>query len=168
MSAQTIHQKQTLSLYAQINVAKAQLGLDEETYRAMLAAQTGKISLKTMDKTELLNVRDHLVSVGFKVKPAPRHGAKPSVAKPKQAQIDKVEALLADAGRPWEYLTSPHRTVEETTGKADARSMLERITGKQKMEFCTHADLAKVIAALQIDQQRRQRREEATASDDEG
>jgi phage gp16-like protein len=154
---------QKLKLYSIINVGKTQLKLDDETYRAMLAAKTGKNSLKQMDLKELMTVRAHLQKCGFVVKPSAKHGDKPNVPAYKQRQIDKIEAILANAGRPWGYLTNKTRQIDEATGKRDERSMLERITGKQKLEFCTQAELGKVVAALQIDQQRREKREAETA-----
>lgn len=53
-----------------IHIAKSQLHLDEDTYRAMLTAQTGKNSTKNMTLTELRTVFEHLKTVGFKTTPA--------------------------------------------------------------------------------------------------
>lgn len=57
-------------LIQRIHIAKSQLHLDEDTYRAMLTAQTGKNSTKNMTLTELRTVFEHLKTVGFKTTPA--------------------------------------------------------------------------------------------------
>ena len=51
-----------------IHVAKTQLQLDEDTYRAMLNGCVGKTSCKAMDWAELNKVYEHLKSKGFKAK----------------------------------------------------------------------------------------------------
>lgn len=50
-----------------INIAKAQLGLDEATYRALLARVTGKDSLRAMTAAEQRAVIDEMKRLGFKV-----------------------------------------------------------------------------------------------------
>jgi hypothetical protein len=89
---------------------------------------------------------DRMRELGFKDEPAQRHGRKPRAGGDRQALVDKIGALLADKGRPWEYLTKP--------GEGKPKSMLERITGKQRLEFCTAADLGKIVAALSYDARR--------------
>ena len=56
--------------------------------------------------------------------------------------LGKVEALLADAGREWAY----------------AHSVARRVCKVERIEWCNPDQLAKVIAALQIDADRRARR----------
>lgn len=51
-----------------IHIAKTQLQLDEDTYRAMLNGCVGKTSCKAMDWAELNKVYEHLKSKGFKAK----------------------------------------------------------------------------------------------------
>lgn len=55
---------------AQIHIARQQLGMDEETYRAMLWAVGRVNSAKDLDWTGRKRVLDHLKKSGFKVKPA--------------------------------------------------------------------------------------------------
>ena len=57
-------------------------------------------------------------------------------------QMAKVEALLADAGREWAY----------------AHSVARRVCKVERVDWCNVQELAKVIAALQIDADRRARR----------
>lgn len=56
----------------------------------------------------------------------------------REAQIGKIEALLADQGREWEY----------------AHALARRIAKVERLEFCTGDGLKKVIAALAYDARR--------------
>ena len=57
-------------------------------------------------------------------------------------QMGKIEALLADAGRQWAY----------------AHAIAKRVCTVDKLEWCTPEQLQKVIAAMQIDANRRAKR----------
>ena len=56
------------TLKAKINIAKAQLGIEEEIYRAILKETTGKISLKEMNLADLMMVLHAMEQRGFKAK----------------------------------------------------------------------------------------------------
>ena len=58
------------------------------------------------------------------------------------AKLGKIEALLAEASRPWEY----------------AHSLAKRMYKIDALEFCDHAQLTGVITALVKDAQRNGRR----------
>lgn len=60
-------------------------------------------------------------------------------------QLAKVEALLADAGREWAY----------------ANAVARRVCQVSLVQWCRPEQLAKVIAALQIDADRRRRKLQA-------
>ena len=62
------------SSIAAIHVAKKQLGLDEDTYRAKLRLIVGKDSTKAMSEAERQKVLEALRKDGFKPasKPSPR------------------------------------------------------------------------------------------------
>lgn len=51
-----------------INIAKAQLALDEDTYRALLIRVTGKASLRAMSEAQRIAVVEELKRLGFRVK----------------------------------------------------------------------------------------------------
>jgi phage gp16-like protein len=59
---------------AMIHIAKQQLGLDEDTYRALLVGATGKASCAEMSLNELNKVVDALKVRGFKTRPTKRKG----------------------------------------------------------------------------------------------
>jgi len=88
-----------------IKVAVKQLGLDEETYRALLVRVTGKSSCAQMSGFERARVLDALKAQGFTLVPRAsviHHRPKDTRRTPKAdntPMLRKVEALLADAGR---------------------------------------------------------------------
>lgn len=51
-----------------INIAKGQLGLQEDDYRALLLRVTGKTSLRVMSERQRIDVVEELKRLGFKVK----------------------------------------------------------------------------------------------------
>lgn len=153
---------------AQIHMGKAELGMDDDTYRAMLFAQAGVHSAKDLDATGRNKVLMYLRANGAKFErrsataPARPAGApsrtltKADLLKGRPAnppehlvpQLGKIEALLADAGRPWAYVNG----------------MCRRMFKIERIEFC-HADhLQDLIAALVIDQARRAKRAAADAA----
>lgn len=54
----------TKAMKAKIAIGRKQLGLDEDTYRAMLVEVTGKASAATCNEVELARLVDHLASKG--------------------------------------------------------------------------------------------------------
>lgn len=126
--------KVTLS---KIHVAKSQLAMDDETYRAMLQSVAGVSSAKDLMPDQAARVLRHLERCGFKPKQSPHRA--PRVASGRAAQLAKIEALLAAAGRPWAYVDG----------------MVKRICKVDAIEFCNGEMLGKLIAALQLDANRR-------------
>lgn len=51
-----------------INIARQQLGMEEEAYRALLVRVTGEHSLRRMNGRQLIAVLDELKRLGFRVK----------------------------------------------------------------------------------------------------
>lgn len=131
---------------AAIHVGKKALGLDDDTYRAMLFTVARVRSAADLDHAGRRAVLEHMRQRGFERlsnRPAPAdHGAKPQVAEDRQALIDKMEALLAGAGRHWNY----------------ARAMAKRMFHVEKLEWATPEQLRKLVAALEYDRRRREGR----------
>jgi phage gp16-like protein len=136
---------------AQIHIAKKQLTaagvLDDDSYRDMLFAQARVKSAAELDHAGRAKVLAHMRRLGARLgregQPFTRRGD--TVPQDRKAQLDKIGALLADAGREWTYL----------------RGMVKRICGVDALEFCTGEHLGKLIAALTYDQQRRAKRDAA-------
>lgn len=120
-------------LIAKIHVAKTQLGLDDETYRALLKRTGGRASCADMDVLALQSVMAEMVRLGFV--PSRKHlGAKPLHSSGNRAMMGKLSALLASSGKSWAY----------------ADGMARRMFGKDKVSLLTGDELHRLIAALNI------------------
>ncbi|SNR59469.1 Mu-like prophage protein gp16 [Humidesulfovibrio mexicanus] len=137
------------SLLAKVHIAAKDLGLQEDAYRDMLEGLTGQRSAAKLTDKQLAFVVGSLQRKGgWGAAPvehaAKRHGAKP---KPRassscDAMLKKIEALLADAGRPWAY----------------AESMARRMYQVERLEWATAEHLRGIIAALVKDAGRQARK----------
>ncbi|MDF2141227.1 regulatory protein GemA [Paenirhodobacter sp. CAU 1674] len=77
-----------------INIARQQLGLDEDTYRALLVRVTGTASLRMMSERQKIDVIEELKAKGFKVKKSGR--TLPASVKP---YIRLIHALWSNCAR---------------------------------------------------------------------
>jgi len=137
------------ALIAKIKVAQKELGLDDTTYRAVLERVTGKRSCADMDVSELESVVADMRSHGFKPKAKGNPHGKPHLRRTSSAaMLDKVEALLTVGGKHWNY----------------AHAMARRMFGKDKVEYLDDTQLHKLVAALQIAENRKTEK----ASGDDG
>jgi len=126
---------------AQIHIAKTQLGLAEDEYRALLLQVTGKTSSKDLTWQGRKALLVHFKKIGFQVKSNKAGRAAPIVAKDKASLMKKIEAQLAEAKLPWAY----------------ADGMAKRICKVDRIEWCEAEHLVKIIAALNIDAKRKGR-----------
>ncbi|MCX8962157.1 regulatory protein GemA [Erwinia psidii] len=122
-----------------LHTGKTALAWDDETYRAVLARFTGgKTSSTTCTVQELEAVLEHMHQNGFP-RQSRKHGRRPKVSSDKRSALSKIEALLADAGRPWSY----------------AESMARRMFKQPVIEWLDDKQLTKLMQALIIDARRR-------------
>ena len=126
---------------ARIHCLKRDIGMTDEQYEAVLWTVARVESAKDLDAYGRLKVIEQLENRRKAMRNAGYPGRPHNADRP---QIRKIEALLADAGRPWAY----------------ADTIAKRTTGKDRITFCSDADLRKIIAALEYDAGRRKRREE--------
>ncbi len=122
---------------ARIHCLKKEVGLDDDTYRQMLRNIGGAASSKDLTPEGRARVIAHLQRLAGSRRQYPGRPHNADV----QPQIGKIEALLADAGRPWNY----------------ALALCRRIAKKERLEFCSAGELQKIIAALECDRKRRMR-----------
>ncbi|EDE8444873.1 DUF1018 domain-containing protein [Salmonella enterica subsp. enterica serovar Pomona] len=116
-----------------IHTGKSCLGWDDETYRDVLFRQTGKRSARDCSVSELEKTVLYMRTQGFA--PSSR-GRRPRVATGRKAILSKIEALLADAGRPWGYLDG----------------ITERMLGEKKpVEWLNDEQIYKVMQMLIVD-----------------
>ena len=128
-------------LKAKIHIGKAALGLDDDTYRALLLRETGKNSCAGMSLAELERVLSAMQRQGFAPAAAkkPRSGRHPGGRDSIQAMLRKVNALLLDNGLTWNY----------------AHGMAKRMFGVDRVHWLPDYKLHKLTAALQIHANRR-------------
>lgn len=126
---------------AKIHIAKAQLDLDEKTYRDILWKVGRVTSSADLDAAGRQKLMRHFATLGWRPR-APKR--KPDPDRPHNLntskQLQRIDWLLRRAGRPWAYVQP---------------GMVRRIAGKDRIEFCTPAELSKLIAALEIDGRRK-------------
>ena len=126
---------------AKIHIAKKELGMDDDTYRAMLQNVAGVRSAKELNAAGAAKVLAHLQRCGWKPKTAAKVGRKPKPPAGRAAVMGKVEALLAEAKRPWEY----------------AHAMALRMFQVEKVDWLDDQQLQKLMAALIYDAKRHER-----------
>lgn len=132
---------------ALIHIAKSQLKMDDETYRNMLFTVARVHSAADLDAGGRAAVLDHLKASGFKPK-KPANTRRNYPGRPHNINtggrgpyLKKIEAFLADAGRPWSY----------------ARGIAKKMFHVDQLEFCTPGQLRKIVAALEYDARRREK-----------
>lgn len=126
-----------------IKAGQTHLGWDDATYRAVLARLTQKTSSTLCTLAELEKIKEYMHQQGYPRKDT-KHGRKPSVPASKTAVLGKIEALLADAGRQWQY----------------AETMAQHMFGVRYVDWLDIQQLTKLMQALIIDAKRRNKTEE--------
>lgn len=120
---------------AKIHIAKSQLGMDDDTYRALLARVAGVRSAKDLGPRQVAAVMAEFQRLGWQPQSKRPGRARPNPAARRQTVLSKVEALLADAGRPWEY----------------ADSMAKHMFKVERVEWLTDSQLYRLMQALILD-----------------
>lgn len=116
---------------AKIHLAKKQLGLDDETYRAMLWTVARAHSAADLDLAGRRAVLEHLKGRGFKGK-ANHRAARVKPADDREALIAKLQAQMREANVFSSYVDG----------------MAKRMFGVEKFEWCTPDQLHKLVAAM--------------------
>lgn len=126
------HKKRLITL---INIAKGQLGLDDEVYRPILKAATGKDSLRAMNVGELEQALEAFKQKGFKPVANKQHsgasktGVKrrlsPKAGSAKVAQIDKIRAI---------WITMGHHLVIRDSSESALDTYVRRMTHKASIQ----------------------------------
>jgi len=129
---------------AKIHIAKKQLCIDDMTYREMLLNITGRRSAGLLTAVQRAKVLRHLAKAGFKVKRRAACPGRPgNMNHPEKGKmLGKIEALLAEAHRPWSY----------------AHGTARRMFNVNRVQWLKPDQLHKLIAALMADARRHGRR----------
>ena len=119
---------------AKIHIAKAQLGMDDETYRAMLWTIARVKSAADLDWAGRKRLLEHLKGIGAKI-----GGERPPrVAAGRADLVSKIGAQLADMSLPWAY----------------AHGLAKHMFKTEKVEWCSPEQLRKIVAALAYKQKK--------------
>lgn len=128
---------------ARIHLAKKEVGLDDDAYRELLKGTTGKTSAADLTNRGRWQVLQALAKLGAKAAAEPFPG-RPARPRPDKAGlIEKIEAQLADAKRPWAY----------------AHAMAQRMFRVDQIQWCDADQLRRIVAALAYDAKRREKPE---------
>lgn len=123
-----------------IHVARRELDMDEETYRAILQRVAGVDSTNALDAPGLARVIQEFKRLGFQYKPSRR---KAPVSADREELWAKLEMQLKAEGRDLAY----------------ADSMAKRMFKLDTVRFANPDQLRRIVAALAIDQRRKYGRE---------
>ncbi|MCE7915391.1 MAG: regulatory protein GemA [Nitrosomonas sp. PRO4] len=113
---------------AQIHIAKSDLGLDDDTYRAMLMDVAGVESAAALTAKGRRDVLARFESKGWKNK---KHRA-PAVTAEKAPYVRKIGAMLADMKLSWNY----------------AHGIAKQMFKKPRVQWCEPEQLRAIVAAL--------------------
>ncbi|MDR1276167.1 MAG: regulatory protein GemA [Candidatus Accumulibacter sp.] len=126
-----------------IHVGKRELGLSDETYRALLAGCTRKDSTTRMSVPELERVFDRMKHSGFKVQvKSARHAAaqsKPSRPLAQSPQARKIRAL---------WLSLHTAGAVRNASEAALAAYVQRQTGIAALQWLDSAQAGKIIESL--------------------
>lgn len=130
----------TAAVRSKIHIARQQLGLDDEAYRAVLARITGQRSSKDLNSRQAGRLLQEFERLGWKPKPSSRAKGKPHNAEVLPREIKVIEAQLADMKLPWSYADA----IAKQMFQVDRVSWL-----------CKPKQLQAVLAALHVEQEKR-------------
>jgi phage gp16-like protein len=130
----------TPAVRSKIHIARQQLGLDDEAYRAVLARITGQRSSKDLNATQAGRLLQEFERLGWKPKPGGKAKGKPHNFKTLPGEIEVIQAQLTNMGLPWSY------------ADAIAKQMfrVQRVSWLRKPE-----QLQAILAALHVEQEKR-------------
>lgn len=142
MNARTAQQDQSRRRDMQlIHVARRELAMDDDTYRAMLELVAGVRSSSDLDGAGRTKVLDHMKKKGFTVKSKGASAGKAGDAAKQAAdpQYRKIQAL-------WSALARAGAVRVNT--EAALRVYIKRITGVDSYIFCTNVQVTCIIETL--------------------
>jgi phage gp16-like protein len=122
-----------------IHVAKTQLKLSDDQYRAVLEGATGKNSCSDMTALEIKHAYDAMLKLGFKPGPAK------NAAKAKSPQLSKLRA---------QWIELHGLGLVKDRSDAGLLKFCKRLTGVDRLEWLTSAQASKAIEGLKAMRQR--------------
>ena len=122
------------AIVAKVHVAKKELGLDEETYRALLKDVTGQESTKELTMPQLESVIERLIKQGFKPKKT-----KADRAFAQDAPSKKIRALWLELNK---------AGLVKDPNESALCAFVKRQTGVEALQWLTPDQSRNVIEAL--------------------
>jgi phage gp16-like protein len=119
-----------------IHVAKRELNMDDDSYRAMLSGCVKKDSASTMTVPELERVVERMKRLGFRVKRTPGSAARPLAD---DGQSKKIRAL---------WLSLHEAGAVRNSSESALASYVQRQTGVSALQWLTPAQASMVIESL--------------------
>lgn len=116
-----------------IHVARSQIGLSEEDYRAVLESTAGKSSCSEMTVSELEQVLDAMKKLGFKFK---------------KLETKEIEIGWDASKKQMDYIKGMWELVARDKSDRALYKFISRITGADHPRFMSASDSQKVIIAL--------------------
>ncbi|PCI03870.1 MAG: hypothetical protein COB78_05815 [Hyphomicrobiales bacterium] len=128
-----------MSALARIHIAKKDLGLDDDTYRAVLVRVTGKSSAGDMSPKEHQAVIDEFINLNWKP------GRRNWKAASKKAYVRKIWAIWGDLKK---------RGIWKSKSRESLIAFVLDLTNRDDPEFLTAGEANKVIEALKAMERR--------------
>ncbi|WP_430318040.1 gp16 family protein [Pseudomonas nitroreducens] len=127
-------------LLSKIHIARQQLGLAEDVYRQKLQSMFGKTSAKDLSPRQAEKLISEFKRLGWKPKPSVKSAGKPHNFHQLAAEVQVIEAQLADMGLPWAY----------------ADQIANQMFKVARVAWLKKADQLKaILAALHVEQEKR-------------
>ncbi|HDR9585248.1 TPA: regulatory protein GemA [Burkholderia stabilis] len=132
---------------ARIHVAKTQLGMDDETYRAMLRSVAGVDSARNLSPTGATTVLKHLERSGFRPT-TPARPARPASHRPaaRRSADDQHDERWSKARALWTALAAAGHVRVDTD--AALLSYVKRQTGVEQWRWLNGYQINAVIESL--------------------
>lgn len=128
------------SILAKIHIAKAQLGMDTDAYRALLQRIAGVDSAADLLPDQAERVLAEMRRLGWRDKGARYGNLRKRYARPGNERLmASIRKMLADANRPWSY----------------ADTIAKKMCGIDRLEWCSYENLKNVHTSLKKDERRR-------------
>lgn len=130
---------------AQIHIARKELGMDEDTYRAMLQGVAGVDSSSKLDFDGMAKVLRHLRVSGFKPKNEGKSGTNEwsfvfKLTPDRQLYGKKIYRLAQRIGKDGQPVSKKY-----------IEGIASQMAGATKpIEFCSPEDLHKIVQALEV------------------
>ena len=136
-------------LIGKLHIAKAQLDMDDMSYRAMLQRVTGCTTSSLCTEAQLVDALAECKRLGFVARSRADVGRKPTPARADPRRISPGQIAKIEA-----HLSAKAQRQGSPVGWAYADALAQRLCGVERVQWLTGAQAGKVIAALEYDMRR--------------